>query len=86
MNELGRAPAPGACPAPRLRGSRYDARPTRGAFTAALRADVVAVLRLQPPPTAALMWLGICVSVDLITPALPVLLARTIASALGIIA
>lgn len=56
------------------RGSRYYARPTRWAFAAVVRADVVAFLRLQPSPTAALVWLGICASVTLVTPALPVFL------------
>jgi hypothetical protein len=74
INELRRSLV--AAPSVRVgrRGSRYYDRPARGAFTAMLRADVVAYLRLQPSPTVALVWFGVCVSVTLVTPALPVVL------------
>lgn len=74
VNELGRALATEPRPGVSRRGSRFYGRPTRWAFAAVVRADVVAFLRLQPAPTVPLLWLGICVSVALITPALPVLL------------
>lgn len=78
MNELRRSLV--AAPSTRVsrRGSRYYGRPTRRPLTAVIRADVVAFLRLQPPPTAALVWLGLCVSITLITPALPVFLQLTV--------
>lgn len=72
INELRRALAAGPRQTLSMYGSRYYTRPTRGAFAAVIRADVVAFLRLQPPPTAALVWLGICLSATLVTPALPV--------------
>ncbi|BBE24641.1 hypothetical protein MN0502_35240 (plasmid) [Arthrobacter sp. MN05-02] len=74
INELRRALAAGPRQTLSMRGSRYYSRPTRRAGVAVIRADIVAFRRLQPPPTAALVWLGICVSVALITPALPILL------------
>lgn len=74
LNELRRSLV--AAPSARVsrRGSHYYGRPARGALTAMLRADVVAYLRLQPSPTIALVWFGVCVSVTLVTPALPVVL------------
>ncbi|WP_285245876.1 DUF6297 family protein [Pseudarthrobacter sp. fls2-241-R2A-127] len=60
------------------RGSRFYLRPTRRAFAAVVRADIVAFLRLQPAPTVPLLWLGICVSVAVITPALPVLIQLSV--------
>jgi hypothetical protein len=39
-----------------------------------VRADVTAFLRLQPLPVGPLLWLGICIAVALINPAMPVLL------------
>ncbi|THJ67962.1 hypothetical protein E8P82_03825 [Arthrobacter echini] len=54
------------------RGRRYYARPTHSAVAALVRADVVAFLRLQPLPIAALTWWGICLGLALLTPALPV--------------
>lgn len=73
-NELRRALTSEPRPIIRRRGSRFYGRPTRWASTAVVRADIVAFLRLQPGPTLPLLWLGICVSVTLITPALPVML------------
>ncbi|WP_155850167.1 DUF6297 family protein [Arthrobacter sp. Br18] len=74
FNELRRALAA----APRLpssrRGSRFYAWPTRWAFSAVVRADIVVFLRLQPPPTGPVVWLVICVCAALITPALPAVL------------
>lgn len=74
VNELRRALATEPHPGVNRRGSRFYGRPTRWAFAAVVRADIVAFLRLQPAPTIPLLWLGICVSVSLITPALPMLL------------
>ena len=74
VNELRRALSAEPRPVLSMRGSRFYGRPTRCASTAMVRADIVAFLRLQPAPTVPLLWLGICVSVTVITPALPVLL------------
>lgn len=74
VNELRRALATQPRPGDNRRGSRFYGRPTRCAFAAVVRADIVAFLRLQPAPKVPLLLLGICVSVALITPALPVLL------------
>lgn len=74
VNELHRALAPGARPAAIERGSRFYARPVRRPSGAVVRADVVAFLRLPPAPVASLGWLGICIAIVLITPALPALL------------
>lgn len=60
------------------RGSRYYGGHTRGPLAALVRADVVAFLRVQPPPTAALVWLGLTVGVTVMTPALPVVLQLTV--------
>ncbi|WP_457963948.1 DUF6297 family protein [Arthrobacter sp. D1-29] len=74
VNELRRALTSEPRPGISRRGSRFYGRPTRWPFAAVVRADIVAFLRLQPAPTVPLLALGICVSVALITPALPVLL------------
>jgi hypothetical protein len=74
VNELRRAVTSEPRPVISRRGSRFYLRPVRWAFAAVVRADIVAFLRLQPPPTVPLLWLAICVSTTLITPALPVLL------------
>ncbi|MDQ0734982.1 DUF6297 family protein [Arthrobacter agilis] len=78
VNELRRSLVAERASGVSRRGSRYYARPPRRALTAVVRADVAAFLRLQPPPTAALVWQGICVGVALVTPALPVFLQLTV--------
>ncbi|WP_299168082.1 DUF6297 family protein [uncultured Arthrobacter sp.] len=54
------------------RGARFFARRTSRPFTALLRADVVAFLRLHPTPTTAVLWLMACVAVMLVDGGLPV--------------
>jgi hypothetical protein len=78
VNELRRALAAEPRPVISRRGWRFYGRPTRWASAAVVRADIVAFLRLQPAPTVPLAWLAICLSVALITPALPVLLHLTV--------
>ena len=72
LNEMRRALAARPRPAATGRGSRFYARPACGVLAAVVRADVVAFLRLQSAPVVPLVWLGICIAVALITPALPV--------------
>jgi hypothetical protein len=74
VNELRRALGSGTQSVTSSRARGFYAKPTLNAFAAIVRADVVAFLRLQPLPVGPLLWLGICVAVVLITPAMPVLL------------
>lgn len=83
VNELRRAMAGGTAAISSRRGTSFYVRPVRSAFAAVVRADVVAFLRLQPVPVSALMWLGICVSVALLSPALPVLLQLAVVLVAG---
>lgn len=55
------------------RGARFFARTTRRPFTALLRADVVAFVRLHPTPTTALFWLVACGAVMIVDGGLPAL-------------
>ncbi|PNI09341.1 hypothetical protein CXX84_07035 [Arthrobacter sp. AFG7.2] len=73
-NELHRALAVAPrSPRQRRRGARFFARPVSGAFTALVRADIVAFFRLGPPVAGPLLFLAICGGVVLIDPALPAL-------------
>lgn len=71
-NELHRALAAGSRASQRRWGARFHARPVGGAFSALVRADVVAFFRLRPPLAGPLLSLATCVGVVLANPALPV--------------
>jgi hypothetical protein len=55
-------------------GARFHARPVRSAFSALVRADVVAFIRLRPPLAGPILSLALCLGVVLVDPALPALL------------
>lgn len=74
INELRRAMGGGPRSGTGTRARGFYAKPTGSALAAVVRADITAFLRLQPLPTGPLLWLGICVAVALISPAMPVLL------------
>ncbi|KNC18474.1 hypothetical protein AC792_12390 [Arthrobacter sp. RIT-PI-e] len=82
-NELARALAASARPAAAGRSARFYAGAVRGPFTALVRADVVAFLRVQPRPIGPLAWLLVCIAPVLVEPALPVLLNLAVIAVAG---
>ncbi len=82
-NELRRALTSPPRHSANRRGQRFYARPTRSAVAALVRADVVAFLRLQPLPIAALIWWGVCLGLALLTPALPVVVVLVVVLVAG---
>lgn len=82
-NELTRALASDPRRAVAHRAAGFYARAVRSPFLALVRADVVAFLRVQPPPVGPFLWLLVCVVPVLVAPALPVPLYLAVVAVAG---